>query len=214
MLQGTRRIPPPDVRNRQFINFVLESTNTKTTSEARHVLNQYINDAAQSGSTILHMEATMGRMEARLDGMVKDFECSQRSYAFVTGRYGDILQKKKLLQYKYDICEETHAKRAHALVEARERVTLYERLYIAEQKVTDLLQIRIELLKKRVEENTQADDALRCAICLGSRANTVLLPCRHANFCRSCVAGLYATQEQNRCPICRATIESFVPFNM
>ena len=215
MPQGPRRLrAPPDVRNREFVDFVLQSTNTQNTADARRVLNRYIDDAIRSGSSMLRMEGLLGRMETKLEHMTKDFESTQESYAFVADRYGAVLGKKKLLQHKYDICAEALVKSTHELETAREGAALYEKLYIAEQKVSDLLHVRIRLLTEELHRGRRASESLECAICLESRANTVLLPCRHANFCTSCVAGLYATQEQNRCPICRTAIESFVPFNM
>ena len=45
-----------------------------------------------------------------------------------------------------------------------------------------------------------------CVVCLEAKADTVILPCRHAQFCHGCAATLSSRSQP--CPTCRGRIES------
>ena len=53
---------------------------------------------------------------------------------------------------------------------------------------------------------TFAEEDEDCLVCCAEPKNTILLPCRHCNCCTTCLARM------DKCPVCRAPIESFVAF--
>ncbi len=53
---------------------------------------------------------------------------------------------------------------------------------------------------------TYSEEDPDCLVCCAQPRNTVLLPCRHSCCCASCLARL------DKCPVCRAAVESFVSF--
>ncbi len=56
-----------------------------------------------------------------------------------------------------------------------------------------------------VRDTFQEDDP-DCVVCCARPKNAVLLPCRHCCCCTDCLARL------DKCPVCRAAVESFVSF--
>ena len=56
---------------------------------------------------------------------------------------------------------------------------------------------KLEILR----QITVNDDA--CTLCCENMANVVLMPCKHSDFCDSCI------QRLNLCPICRTEISSY-----
>ena len=48
-----------------------------------------------------------------------------------------------------------------------------------------------------------------CCICLNQNVNSVLIPCGHLTLCYGC-AELQSKSRQNRCPICRTDVKSFI----
>jgi hypothetical protein len=69
---------------------------------------------------------------------------------------------------------------------------------------------RFDALEKRLKDVELQLEEFTCSICCENYRNTVLLPCRHAMFCESCVKSLYAHRDEPLCPICRAPIDCFV----
>jgi hypothetical protein len=53
---------------------------------------------------------------------------------------------------------------------------------------------------------TYSEEDPDCLVCCAMPRNTVLLPCRHSCCCSQCLARL------DKCPVCRAAVESFVSF--
>jgi len=54
-----------------------------------------------------------------------------------------------------------------------------------------------------------AVDSKECAICLTSRIDTVVLPCKHMCLCFECAQNL-RNKSNNKCPLCRNVVESFM----
>lgn len=65
-----------------------------------------------------------------------------------------------------------------------------------------------DLLIGLVEEG----EGKECLICLSEPRNTIIMPCGHMCVCSDC--GDQINKKSNNCPICRATINSLVPFNI
>ncbi|KAH0623068.1 hypothetical protein JD844_030986 [Phrynosoma platyrhinos] len=47
-----------------------------------------------------------------------------------------------------------------------------------------------------------------CAVCFGYKANTMMLPCSHANFCTCCSLKIFKTS--GRCPLCRQKVKKIL----
>ena len=59
--------------------------------------------------------------------------------------------------------------------------------------------------------NEEVIETIRiCRVCLIKEADTVIIPCRHAQTCNSCTETIASTYELNKCPVCRGPIESFL----
>jgi hypothetical protein len=56
------------------------------------------------------------------------------------------------------------------------------------------------------DERQQAVNSTTCCVCMVSDQQSVLLPCKHASFCKECAVALQRTSP--RCPLCRQAIES------
>ena len=48
-----------------------------------------------------------------------------------------------------------------------------------------------------------------CRVCLVTKADTIILPCRHAEICYSCTENLFTTNGFKQCPICRGIIQQY-----
>ena len=48
-----------------------------------------------------------------------------------------------------------------------------------------------------------------CRVCLVTKADTIIFPCRHAQICYSCAENLVTTNGCKQCPICRGTIQQY-----
>ena len=48
------------------------------------------------------------------------------------------------------------------------------------------------------------DEESECIVCLSSKRDTVLLPCRHMCVCTECAQQL--RQQTNKCPVCRSSV--------
>lgn len=57
-----------------------------------------------------------------------------------------------------------------------------------------------------VRDTFTEDDDEDCLVCCAEPKNTILLPCRHMCCCTTCLARM------DKCPVCRAPVESFVSF--
>ncbi|KAJ7305247.1 hypothetical protein JRQ81_011160 [Phrynocephalus forsythii] len=55
-------------------------------------------------------------------------------------------------------------------------------------------------------EGQPGDD---CTVCFGYKANTMMLPCAHANFCSCCSRKILRTS--GRCPLCRQKVKRILP---
>ena len=58
-----------------------------------------------------------------------------------------------------------------------------------------------------------------CRVCLVTKADTIIFPCRHAQICYSCAENLVTTNGCKQCPICRGTFNNtsiyfYDPFNL
>ncbi|XP_053257498.1 E3 ubiquitin-protein ligase NEURL3 [Podarcis raffonei] len=51
-----------------------------------------------------------------------------------------------------------------------------------------------------------------CAVCFGQKANTMMLPCCHANFCSHCSLKIFHTT--SRCPLCRQEVKKIIPISV
>ncbi|XP_020635858.3 E3 ubiquitin-protein ligase NEURL3 isoform X1 [Pogona vitticeps] len=51
-----------------------------------------------------------------------------------------------------------------------------------------------------------------CAVCFGYKANTMMLPCSHANFCSCCSLKIFKTS--GRCPLCRQKVKKILPISV
>ena len=70
-----------------------------------------------------------------------------------------------------------------------------------------LLRETVVALKRRIRDVNEAEDTSpSCVICMLHSRNTVLLPCRHAQFCKECSNRLMQKRTP-RCPLCRGKIE-------
>lgn len=49
----------------------------------------------------------------------------------------------------------------------------------------------------------------KCIICMERVRDTVLLPCRHAQFCRFCAARV-SSARRPKCPLCRGKVDCFL----
>jgi chromosome segregation ATPase len=208
--QLTRRASPL----RGLVDFVLRETNTRDVGQAERVLRKHFEGSANHEALVVRMEGLMTRMEAKIEKLRADYAEMRRANDRLTQRCGEVTSARNLLRMTVEILEEQVAEAQATVANAERNASMYKDFYEIESRRCVVLEERVGALKREVEEYTDAENFFRCAICLGARADTVLLPCHHANFCRSCVAGLYATQAANRCPLCRTGIESFIPFNV
>ncbi|KAH8413574.1 hypothetical protein KR009_012362 [Drosophila setifemur] len=62
----------------------------------------------------------------------------------------------------------------------------------------------------RKEPNNLSPNRRRCVVCLERSRNIVIMPCRHLCLCKECSQQLLSHMEE-RCPICRNYITSFLP---
>lgn len=69
-----------------------------------------------------------------------------------------------------------------------------------------LLRETVVALKRRIRDFNEEDTSPSCVICMLHSRNTVLLPCRHAQFCKECSNRLMQKRTP-RCPLCRGKIE-------
>jgi len=51
------------------------------------------------------------------------------------------------------------------------------------------------------------EDGFECTICFSAMKDVILLPCRHVSVCNTCRPNL-----QQRCPVCRGDIQSYMKF--
>jgi len=58
-------------------------------------------------------------------------------------------------------------------------------------------------------KDPNAPEAKDCAICLTTKIDTVVLPCKHMCLCFECAQNL-RTKNDSRCPLCRNNVESYV----
>lgn len=84
----------------------------------------------------------------------------------------------------------------------------HEQLKINEKKQkTTLSQEKCCESKEKSEESAkEAEFETCCKICYSQRSSIVFLPCKHVAVCGSCVFSI-----DDKCPICRATIEEKYP---
>lgn len=60
-----------------------------------------------------------------------------------------------------------------------------------------------------VSENTGSASPERCVVCMAQSRNVVVMPCRHLCLCKECSLQLVLLLE-DRCPVCRHNITSFL----
>jgi hypothetical protein len=59
-----------------------------------------------------------------------------------------------------------------------------------------------------MEDDADAAEGRECVICMCEQRDTMVLPCRHMCLCAECAQALRL--QTNKCPICRAAVESFL----
>ena len=60
------------------------------------------------------------------------------------------------------------------------------------------------------QQREEACDRVLCTVCMEVERNVLFLPCQHAATCAGCAAD----ELLEKCPICRATIETKQPMNL
>ncbi|XP_061448587.1 E3 ubiquitin-protein ligase NEURL3 [Rhineura floridana] len=68
-----------------------------------------------------------------------------------------------------------------------------------------LLRLNLDEQSESAHRENVGDD---CAICFGYKANTMMLPCTHANFCSDCSLKILNTS--GRCPLCRQEVKKIL----
>ena len=66
----------------------------------------------------------------------------------------------------------------------------------------------LEANKKGPNTSVHVETHTECSICMSSKVNTLMLPCRHFATCFTCAQTLQAST--NKCPICREIVLDFV----
>ena len=66
-----------------------------------------------------------------------------------------------------------------------------------------------EINSQSIRTNENEASPKSCRVCLLMNADTIMLPCRHAQICYSCVGKLAITSGVKHCPICRGIIEQY-----
>ena len=78
-------------------------------------------------------------------------------------------------------------------------------------KINDLEnreRLLVNKIRDQVRQSQQAQhqsDGYLCSVCINERRNTVFLPCKHAQFCKTCSEKWIA--KNTSCPICRTKVE-------
>jgi hypothetical protein len=83
---------------------------------------------------------------------------------------------------------------------------MYSQLHQKDTELRRARQLYYASLRRQSAANRRAraaEQAVVCVVCLDRPCNTLLLPCRHARFCRVCAERLASPQ---RCPLCRTDV--------
>jgi len=76
-------------------------------------------------------------------------------------------------------------------------------------ELREVLDIHKEAQKK-IEAAVFAEyQQMMCTVCMDEKKNTVILPCSHMCVCHSC-----ATRQLDKCPLCKAGIQSFMKVHL
>ncbi|XP_077161680.1 E3 ubiquitin-protein ligase NEURL3 [Paroedura picta] len=78
-------------------------------------------------------------------------------------------------------------------------------MYESSQKLFDVAGQNESACRNCYEENSIGKE---CAVCLCHKANTVMLPCCHANFCFCCSTRILYSS--SHCPLCRQKVEKIL----
>jgi len=80
------------------------------------------------------------------------------------------------------------------------------------QKYQSLHELKLEAEKLKLEFEIVCKrnviDSSECCICTVEPRNTVIIPCGHKYFCKTCITNYHNQNPTNRCPICRSVIQS------
>jgi hypothetical protein len=66
--------------------------------------------------------------------------------------------------------------------------------------------------RKFDDEDSDAENAAECVICMSDSRDTLILPCRHLCLCHSCADSL--RYQANNCPICRAPFRALLQLRL
>ena len=107
--------------------------------------------------------------------------------------------------------------------DAEETVTLLEKELRrmkdggdASMSMEELTECSTNLLRALEENNRWKDLQLgstkevECVICCSETATQAMVPCGHLALCSGCAAGMKASNKNNRCPMCKSDIQSFL----
>ena len=71
-----------------------------------------------------------------------------------------------------------------------------------------------EISSHSINANKNEADPKTCRVCLVLNADTIILPCRHAQVCYSCADRIAITDGAKHCPICRGIVEQYFQKNL
>ena len=107
--------------------------------------------------------------------------------------------------------------------DAEETVTLLEKELRrmkeggdASMSMEELTECSTNLLRALEENNRWKDLQLgstkevECVICCSETATQAMVPCGHLALSSGCAAGMKASNKNNRCPMCKSDIQSFL----
>ena len=69
-----------------------------------------------------------------------------------------------------------------------------------------------EISSHSINTNENEANPRTCRVCLLHNADTIILPCRHAQICYSCAERLAFTDGAKHCPICMGIVEQYFKF--
>ena len=202
-------------QQRRFIEVMLKGLRVKSMLQAEHKMTDILREnmklkhhkrhvsmrIQKHMSLINRMEKLLGTMEHTIQTTTNDLcqakedyssvkvnhQALEKCYSETCSQYFNCKNDFEAIKHKYDIISSDR--------------TMFQQFF------------REELVKNRQLQSkyTVLEQHTLCAICKDRKSSILLLPCRHSNFCHSCIQKIrtHSQDEQGeiKCPLCRTPVD-------
>ena len=200
-------------RTLEQIQGILGTRSTVQTMEKIRELKETNKQFVENEDLLCRMKRIMERLENKIEDKMQQLLTERDINKRLTKRYAECIVEKnatiKLYEEYRKVCDDLRDMSNHHYHNAR---ALRHKYFVS---LADMSQLRSKYIDLQAKHHTLCNttNELTCRICLQNRISTCLLPCRHSNFCASCIQGLF-DHADSRCPVCRTTIESLIPLRI